>query len=110
MLKNTLLSATVAALTIAQTAIAQPTGDAPGQNGVPSRPLSPQAKITFHQAEQTALTQRPGTTREIELKWDKDRLVYEIEIDTVKNTVEVEVDAVSGGILNIKNADDKSSE
>ena len=61
--------------------------------------LSKQAKITHAEAEKTALAKEPGTVTERELEKEHGKLIYSFDIKTANGIHEVNVDAVSGKIV-----------
>jgi uncharacterized membrane protein YkoI len=66
--------------------------------------MQAQAKISKEQAEQTALTKAPGgTIKEGELENENGKLIWSFDIATpdTKNITEVNVDAITGGIISV---------
>ena len=67
--------------------------------------LQSQAKISKEQAQQTALAKAPGgTVKEGELEKEKGKLIWSFDIATPgsANTTEVNVDAITGEIVNVE--------
>ena len=64
-------------------------------------------KISAEQARQTALGRVSGTIVEEELEKERGRIVYSIEIrDKDKKVFDVEVDAITGEIVNVEEEDE----
>ena len=64
-------------------------------------------KISAEQARKTALERIPGTIVEEELEKENGRIVYSIEIrDKDKKVFDVEVDAITGEIVNVEEEDE----
>jgi hypothetical protein len=59
------------------------------------RDLLPLAKITYEQAARAAQAAVPGSVGEIDLEYDRDRLVFDADVDGQS----VKVDAVTGQVL-----------
>lgn len=56
-------------------------------------------KISMQQARQIALAKEPGTIQSAELETEKGRLVYSFDIKTAGTIHEVQVDAMTGKVL-----------
>ncbi len=68
--------------------------------------LLKQAKITFEEAQKTALQKAPGRIFNWEIEKEKKHIIYSIEIqlpDDNKYSREVNVDAQTGKILSVEN-------
>ena len=66
--------------------------------------LTSEARITFEQAEQASLRRVPGTIVESELERENGKIVYSLKIISADgNESEVEIDAVSGEVLEVEN-------
>jgi uncharacterized membrane protein YkoI len=66
--------------------------------------MQSQAKISKEQAQQTALAKAPGgTIKEGELENENGKLIWSFDIATPdsKNTIEVNVDAITGSIVSV---------
>jgi uncharacterized membrane protein YkoI len=77
--------------------------------------LEAKAKITKEQATKTALAKVPnGTIKEAELEKEKGKLIWSFDIATpgTKDITEVNVDAMTGEIVNVENekASDEAKE
>ncbi|RCW77193.1 PepSY domain-containing protein [Saliterribacillus persicus] len=57
--------------------------------------------ISKEKAKEIALKEADGTITDIELDEDDGRMLYEIEMDTDTNEVDIEIDAYTGEILSI---------
>jgi hypothetical protein len=57
------------------------------------------AKITMVQARKTALTKEFGTIKSQELEKENDKLIYSFDIQTKSGIQEVNVDAISGDVV-----------
>lgn len=65
--------------------------------------LMREARITMEQARHTVLRRVPGTIADSDLKRERGRAVYEFEFEPVGCfQFEVQVDAVSGEIISVK--------
>ncbi len=67
--------------------------------------LQPQAKISRAYAQATALAKVPnGTVKECELEKEHGKLIWSLELNTPdsKDITEVNVDAITGEVLNIE--------
>jgi uncharacterized membrane protein YkoI len=56
--------------------------------------LLPQAKLTFEQAAQAAQTAAPGTVGEVDLEYDENRLVFDVDVDG--HSVKVDAITITG--------------
>ncbi len=75
--------------------------------------LMAEAKITKDAAEQTALTQAPnGALKEAEIEKEKGRLIWSFEFTTPDSPkiTEVNVDAITGAIVNVEQETPKAEE
>jgi hypothetical protein len=61
--------------------------------------LSKEAKITMKQAQKTALAKEAGKIKSKELEREKGRLIYSFDIKTADGIHEVQVDAITGEIV-----------
>lgn len=61
--------------------------------------LQSQAKISKQQAQQTALAKEKGTIKSGELEKENGRIIYSFDIQTSHGIREVNVDAVSGKVV-----------
>jgi uncharacterized membrane protein YkoI len=61
--------------------------------------LKKQAKITMEEAQKTALAEQPGVIKGKELEKENGKLVYSFDIQTKSGLHEVQIDAVTGGIV-----------
>jgi len=61
--------------------------------------LSKEAKITMEQAQKTALAKEAGKIKSKELEREKGRLIYSFDIKTADGIHEVQVDAMTGEIV-----------
>jgi uncharacterized membrane protein YkoI len=61
--------------------------------------LRKEAKISMQQAEKTALVMEPGTIKSKELERENGKLIYSFDIRTKSGIREVNVDAISGNVL-----------
>jgi hypothetical protein len=61
--------------------------------------LSKEAKITMEQAQKTALAKEAGKIKSKELEREKGRLIYSFDIKTADGIHEVQVDAITGEIV-----------
>jgi uncharacterized membrane protein YkoI len=96
-MKNNVIIASVAAVIIAVAA-----GCASEQQE--QAEMQAQAKITKEQAQETALAKAPGgTIKEGELEKEGGKLIWSFDIATpgTKDTTEVNVDAITGGIVSV---------
>ena len=59
------------------------------------RDLLPQAKLTYEQAARAAQAAVPGSVGEIDLEYDRDRLVFDVDVEGQS----VVVDAITGQVL-----------
>jgi uncharacterized membrane protein YkoI len=64
--------------------------------------LKKEAKITMEQAQKTALAKEPGKIREKELEREDGRLIYSFDIKMKDGIHEVNVDALTGDIVEDK--------
>jgi len=97
--KQTILSGTLAAVLLAVGAIGCESEKA-GQ-----AELQAQAKVTKDQAQATALAKVPnGTVKEAELEKEKGKLIWSFDLSTpdTKDTTEVNVDAITGELVNVE--------
>ena len=60
------------------------------------------AKITMEQAQKIALEKEPGTIQSKELEKEHGKLIYSFDIRTTNGIHEVNVDAMSGAVLEDK--------
>ena len=61
--------------------------------------LRKEAKISMQQAEKTALVTEPGTIKSKELERENGKLIYSFDIRTKSGIREVNVDAISGNVV-----------
>jgi len=61
--------------------------------------LSKEAKITMEEAQKTALAKEPGKIKSKELEREKGRLIYSFDIKTADGIHEVNVDAMTGEVV-----------
>ena len=61
--------------------------------------LSKEAKVTMEQAQKTALAKEAGKIKSKELEREKGRLIYSFDIKTADGIHEVQVDAITGEIV-----------
>lgn len=61
--------------------------------------LRKEAKISMQQAEKTALAKEPGALKSKELEHEKGKLIYSFDIRTKTGIHEVNVDAVTGEVV-----------
>ncbi len=61
--------------------------------------LSKEAKITMEQAQKIALAKEAGTIQEKEIEREKGRLIYSFDIKMADGIHEVNVDAVTGEVV-----------
>jgi hypothetical protein len=61
--------------------------------------LSKEAKITMEEAQKTALGKEPGKIKSKELEREKGRLIYSFDIKTADGIHEVNVDAMTGEVV-----------
>lgn len=59
----------------------------------------PQPKITMEQAKATALAKHSGTIKSSELEKEHGKLIYSFDIQTAKELREIQVDAMTGKIV-----------
>src|ERR1700694_563176 len=64
--------------------------------------MQKEAKITMAQAKKTALTKEPGKLRSQELERENEKLIYSFDIQTKSGIHEVNVDAISGDVVEDK--------
>jgi len=70
-----------------------------------SAELQAQARVSKEQAQQTALAKAPGgTVKEAELEKEKGKLIWSFDISTPdsKDITEVNVDAITGDLVNVE--------
>jgi len=75
--------------------------------------LAAQAKVSQADAEKTALAQVPGgTTKEAELEKEDGKIIWSFDVATAgsKDTTEVNVDAVTGSLVNVEKPGDKDND
>jgi hypothetical protein len=75
--------------------------------------LAAQAKVSQDAAAKTALAQVPGgTVREAELEKEDGKLIWSFDVVTPdsKDTTEVNIDAVTGSLVNIEKDGDKDND
>lgn len=61
--------------------------------------MKKEAKITMQQAEKTALAKEPGNIQSKEIERENGKLIYSFDIGTSSGTHEVNVDAMSGDLI-----------
>ncbi|PWA10345.1 hypothetical protein DCC39_11560 [Pueribacillus theae] len=66
----------------------------------------PHTKITMDKAAEIALNEVAGDIKEAELDHDNGKWVYELEIQTKDGEVNIDIDAMTGKILEIDHDDD----
>ena len=59
-------------------------------------------KLTMEEAQKIALAKAPGTIKSKELEKEHGKLIYSCDISTEKGTHEVNVDAMTGAVLEDK--------
>ena len=91
MTKSTLIAILLALLTLPAWAR--------GQSKSNQAALSKEAKVTMKQAQKTALAKEPGKIKSKELEREKGRLIYSFDIKTADGIHEVQVDAMTGEIV-----------
>jgi hypothetical protein len=64
--------------------------------------LQKEAKITMAQAKKAALAKEPGTINSQELERENQKLIYSFDIQTKSGIHEVNVDAISGDVVEDK--------
>jgi Peptidase propeptide and YPEB domain len=69
------------------------------QSKVSQSALSKEAKITMEQAKKVALAKEAGKIKESELEREKGRLIYSFDIKMADGIHEVNVDAMTGEIV-----------
>lgn len=67
---------------------------------------TPNTKITMEKAAEIALNEVAGDIKEAELDNDDGKWVYELEIQTKDGEVDIDIDAMTGKILEIDRDDD----
>jgi hypothetical protein len=75
--------------------------------------LLAQAKVSQADAEKTALAQVPGgTVKEAEIEKEDGKLIWSFDVVTPdsKDTTEVNIDAVTGSLVNIEKDGDKDND
>jgi hypothetical protein len=70
-----------------------------GQSKASQAALSKEAKVTMEQAQKTALAKEAGKIKSKELEREKGRLIYSFDIKTADGIHEVQVDAITGEIV-----------
>jgi len=70
-----------------------------GQSKSNQAALGKEAKITMEQAQKTALAKEAGKIKSKELEREKGRLIYSFDIKTADGIHEVQVDAITGEIV-----------
>jgi hypothetical protein len=70
-----------------------------GQSKSNQAALSKEAKVTMEQAQKTALAKEAGKIKSKELEREKGRLIYSFDIKTADGIHEVQVDAMTGEIV-----------
>ena len=70
-----------------------------GQSKASQAALSKEAKITMEQAQKTALAKEAGKIQSKELEKEKGRLIYSFDIKMADGLHEVNVDAMTGEIV-----------
>ena len=68
--------------------------------------INSEPQLTLEEARKIALVALPGRILEEELETERNSHVYEFEIETHKGLFEIEIDAISGAILEIEPEDD----
>src|ERR1700680_2959878 len=91
MTKSTLIAILLALLTLPAWA--------GGQSKSNQAALSKEAKVTMEQAQKTALAKEAGKIKSKELEREKGRLIYSFDIKTADGIHEVQVDAITGEIV-----------
>ncbi len=66
------------------------------------RDLLPRANLSFEQAAQAATAAVPGSAGEIDLEYDGDRLIFDVDVDGRS----VKIDAMTGSVLTAESNDD----
>ncbi|MFC4403078.1 PepSY domain-containing protein [Gracilibacillus xinjiangensis] len=61
--------------------------------------------ISSEKAKSIALDQHSGTVKELELDEDDGHMVYEIEIHTTTNEIEIEIDGYTGSVISVSKDD-----
>ncbi|MFI5105438.1 MAG: PepSY domain-containing protein [Terriglobales bacterium] len=72
-----------------------------GQPAAP-KPAQSKPKISLDQARKIALEREPGIVKSSELEKEKGRLIYSFDIKTSRGLHEVNVDALTGAIVEDK--------
>ena len=70
-----------------------------GESKASQAALSKEAKVTMEQAQKTALAKEAGKIKSKELEREKGRLIYSFDIKTADGIHEVQVDAITGEIV-----------
>ena len=70
-----------------------------GESKASRAALSKEAKVTMEQAQKTALAKEAGKIKSKELEREKGRLIYSFDIKTADGIHEVQVDAITGEIV-----------
>jgi Peptidase propeptide and YPEB domain len=70
-----------------------------GQSKTSQAELSKEAKVTMEQAQKTALAKEAGKVKSKEIEREKGRLIYSFDIKTADGLHEVNVDAMTGEIM-----------
>lgn len=86
-------------------------GRTPSQDGRQAK-LDSEAKITMAEAQKIALAKEPGKLKSKELEKENGKLIYSFDIKTKSGVHEVNVDAVSGEIVEdkVESAADEAKE
>ncbi len=86
-------------------------GRTPSQDGRQAK-LDNESKITMAEAQKIALTKEPGKLKSKELEKENGKLIYSFDIKTKSGVHEVNVDAVSGEIVEdkVESAADEAKE
>ncbi len=77
-------------------------GSTPSHEGNQQAKSDDKAKITMAEAQKIALAKEPGKLKSKELEKEKGKLIYSFDIKTKSGVHEVNVDAVSGEIVEDK--------
>ena len=70
-----------------------------GESKASQAALSEEAKITMEEAQKTALAKEPGKIKSKELEREKGRLIYSFDIKTADGIHEVNIDAMTGEVV-----------
>lgn len=75
-----------------------------------SSKLAEQADITQDEAKKIALQEVSGEVVETEIEKEDNTIVYEFEIKTDTGVKEVEIDGMTGKVLEVENEDDEDDD